>query len=292
MIKFQKKIWLAVILAMVLALFGMNVLAQEQPIGDPARGGRLYAAWDLELGELPPFRNHYLWRESEKIETASWRCVSCHGWDYKGRVVEGIEYPGLFSMVAESQEEVIAWLDGTNNPQHNFSRVMPDDALYDISAFLITQLIEPELIADLETYQAGGIMTAGEDLYKQTCRTCHGADGARINFGTASTPVFMGDLAEDNPWLAAHTIRNGHPGIKTPTAKDLDWSFSLQIDLITYLQGLPKVKQIGKEDIEPIDYSDQAGTIELVYASVAMVVVVFGGVGFVLLRERFSRPSN
>ena len=291
MIKFQRKIWVAVLIAVVLAVSGMRVLAQEEPIGDPARGGRLYAAWDLEIGELVPFRNHSLWRESEKIETASWRCVSCHGWDYKGRVVEDIEYPGLFTMVAEPQEEVIAWLDGTKNSKHNFARVLSDKDLLDLSAFLITGLIEPELIADLETYQAGGIMTAGEDLYKQTCKTCHGPEGARINFGTADSPVFMGDLAEDNPWLAAHFIRNGHPGVKTPTAKDLDWSFSLQIDLLTYLQGLPKVRQIGKEEVEPIDYSDQAGTIELVYASFAMMVVVFGGIGFVLLRERVSRPS-
>ena len=291
MIKFQRKIWMAVIIAVMLAVSGMTVLAQEEPEGDPARGGRLYVAWDLEIGELTPFRNHTLWRETEKVETASWRCVTCHGWVYKGRVVDDIEYPGLFSMVADPQEEVIAWLDGSKNPDHNFSRVLSDEDLLDLSAFLISGLIEPDLIVDPETLQAGGIMTVGEDLYKQACRTCHGADGARINFGTASSPVFMGDLAEDNPWLAAHTIRNGHPGLKTPTAEDFDWSFSLQIDLLTYLQRLPRIRQIGKVEFDPIDYSDQAGTIELVYASIAMMVVVFGGVGFVLLRERISRNS-
>ena len=95
----------------------------------------------------------------------------------------------------------------------------------------------------------------------------------------------------DNPWLASHTIRHGHPGTKTPIATKLGWSFNHQIYLLTYLQGLPKAINIGKEEVEVIDYSQQAGTIELVYVAIIMVVVIFGGVGFALIREKFSGSS-
>ena len=57
-----------------------------------ARGGRLFDNWFLENKDRPPSEIHpkyIIYRPSmHNIET-SWRCVSCHGWDYKSRTEQG-----------------------------------------------------------------------------------------------------------------------------------------------------------------------------------------------------------
>ena len=49
MIRFQGKIWAAVIIAIVLTVSGMRVLAQEEPVGDPKRVGGFTRPGTLKL---------------------------------------------------------------------------------------------------------------------------------------------------------------------------------------------------------------------------------------------------
>lgn len=277
---------------MFVGVFHLSITAlaidQEEPLGDPLAGGLLYAAWDVVAGYELPLENHPLWFDDTVFDITSWRCSTCHGWDYSGRIEvsssdpeEFIEYPALFSMMGESPEEVIAWLDGTNNTNHDFSHFLTEEDLYDLSAFLTSLtsgLVTPNLIAEIDTGKVRGTSSFGEDLFKSKCRECHGSDGARINFGTAAQPLFLGNIAVGNPWRAAHIIRYGHVYTKVRPGTSYGWSFNNEIDLLTYLQRLPLAKLNEEEVVEILDYKDQADTLSLVYAAIGITIVILGGV--------------
>jgi len=267
---------------------GASASAQEEGEGDPLAGGVLYAAWDLVLGVELPNSNHPLWYADESINKYSWRCVVCHGWDYSGweappadATQGGVVYPGVFSMMGESEEEIIAWLDGSNNPKHNFSKYISHKDMQDLSAFLSTSLIRPELYVDEGTGRVQGTALAGEDFYKDKCRECHGSDGSRINFGSAERPAFLGNLAVINPWRAAHIIRFGHTQTNVKAGIRFGWAFYDEVDLLTYMQHLPLARQILREEAvveEVIDFSQQGDVRPLIYAATGIVGVVLGGV--------------
>lgn len=291
----MKKIWqpsALILVGIILVVFAVvsTASAQGEDEGDPLAGGALYAAWDLVLGEALPDSNHPLWYEDEPVYQSSWRCVTCHGWDYSGREIdlndetqETVIYPGVFSMVGKQEEEVMAWLDGSNNPDHDFSDYLSHEHLQDLSAFLVdsTSLIPSELYVEEGTGKVRGTALAGENLYKERCRECHGSDGSRINFGSAEHPAFLGNLAVADPWRASHIIRFGHTQANVKPGARYGWLFYNEIDLLTYLQHLPLARQIIKanEEVEEvIDYSQQGDVRPLVYAAAGIAAVVLGGV--------------
>jgi mono/diheme cytochrome c family protein len=287
----MKNAWIPIILLLLLVLFVFGFYsaanAQDELQGDPFVGGLLYAAWDVILRIELPQENHPLWYVEEPIDLNSWRCVTCHGWDYSGREIppasetdEGVQYPGVFSMVAEPEENVIAWLDGSNNPNHDFSAFLSNHDMQDVSAFLIAGLINSDLFVEKKTGKVRGTALSGEVLFKDKCRECHGSDGARINFGSAKRPFFMGNLANINPWRVGHIIRFGHIHTIVYPGTNFGWSFNDEIDLLTYLQHLPLAEQMKEEEVveEVIDFSQQGKVQPLIYAAAALVVVILGGV--------------
>ena len=55
---------------------------------DLVQGALLYDKWYAALGIQPPAGEHPLWlRQSTNTRSGpdTWRCVECHGWDYKGK---------------------------------------------------------------------------------------------------------------------------------------------------------------------------------------------------------------
>lgn len=295
--------------AMVSLLLGISALisawflggvsegyAQDIIEGDVERGGKLYQAWDLVLEVNLPDRDQPIWKEiapDEEYDPHTWRCVTCHGWDYSGSdgwapraIVNRAGIPGLFAMVAEDEAVIISWLDGTENSGHDFSAYLSETDLRDLSAFLSSGLIQPELIADLDTQRVAGTAATGESIYLEYCLSCHGAEGAKINFGGAATPLFLGDVAQQNPWRVAHVVRFGHQNANMPSSSVVGLGFSQQLDLITYAQTLPLARIIGSEDFPVIEYEYQANTEMLAYASMALVVLILGGAVWVTKRKR------
>lgn len=272
---------------------------QDEIQGDILRGGKLYISWDKVLGTNLPDRNQPIWKEvapDQEYDPRSWRCVTCHGWDYRGSegstsraIVKHAGFPGLFGMVAEPQTEIIKWIDGTRNSGHDFSQYLAEQDLLDLSAFLSSGLVAPELIADPETKLVQGTPTTGETIYQEFCFSCHGIDGAKINFGGAAAPNYLGDMSLQNPWRVAHTIRFGHLGIAMPPAEQVDLGFSQQIDLITYTQSLPQATIIGSEEYPVIEYDSQSSTEILAYLALGLGFVILGGTAWVLNRHRLIR---
>lgn len=306
-----RKPWqMAVYLVLILILgTTITVRGQEPTEGDPLKGGRLYAAWDIVLGVELPIESHQLWVYEDELTPSSWRCVNCHDWDYQGKrirvfeeeEVDGdlsvgdpveLEYPSLLSMFADSEEDIIKWLDGTNSRDHDFSRYLSPEAMLDLSAFLSAGVIAPNLVADPNSGVVSGSSALGEDLYKQGCRECHGPEGAKINFGTISQPWFLGNVGASNPWRAAHIVRFGHTKGEFDSTGNLGWSFNQQIDLLAYLQILPAAYLQENNPVEVIDFSDQGNTTPLLYAAIGLGVVIFGGVGLTVIRERLGSGAG
>jgi thiosulfate dehydrogenase len=264
---------LILVLTIIAALPIRTAYSQAEPIGDLTRGGRLFASWDnLAIGALPDDL-HPLWPENISGEFPpryTWRCVNCHGWDYSGSqsrsfltATRAMEYPNLFSMVAKPEEEILAYLDGSLNPDHDFSPYLTEQDLKDLSTFLSKGLILPELIADWETFQVWGTVENGKQNYEQQCASCHGLEGEIINLSTVENPVFLGDLSLSNPWRVAHQIRFGHPQTRVPPAEMLGLSFSQQIDTLAYIQTMPVAVEIVEKQFLALDFDLQASTVPL-----------------------------
>ncbi|MEW6753300.1 MAG: c-type cytochrome [Candidatus Latescibacterota bacterium] len=219
-----------------------------------AIGGRLYDEWWAQVGVDAPAGNQALWA-SQSTNTRSgavtWRCKECHGWDYKG--VAGAYgsgshrtgFPGVLDAGTRlSEAELTAWLDGTANPDHDFS-AMGTDQLPHLARFLKQGLVDMAPLIDAGTKGAvGGEGSRGQQLYQGSCAitVCHGADGTAVNFsGDPADPEFVGTVAKDNPWEFIHKVRVGQPGSNPPmpAGADMGWSMQDVVDLLTYSQTLP-----------------------------------------------------
>lgn len=243
----------------LLALFGLVALlaASQLPSrvsielpGDPIAGGRIYDNWVLVLDLRTPEGNQPLWdtRERGVVQgPATWLCATCHGWDYKGdQGAYGPSSPyytgfsGVQDVIGASQDSVLNWLDGSINPQHNFTRYFDTTAANDVAAFLRTQQLDLDLMIDRETGLAIGNDEIGRQLYVAQCAECHGDTGRGISFTTGSVETYLGDVANTNPWRSVHKIRFGLPAGGMPATEELGWSLARVADLLAFLQTMPR----------------------------------------------------
>jgi thiosulfate dehydrogenase len=236
------------VLVLVSAVSG-SLPEQTRMPGDPIMGARLYDNWMLALDLKPPEGEQPLWSlqsENPRTGQVTWRCKECHGWDYKGaegaygpQALRYTGFPNLSGMVGASQDEVVAWLDGTNNASHNFLQFTHSIALDDLAVFLRTMQVDMALIIDYETGKALGDEAAGRELYLQTCERCHGTNGRELNLG-GGIPLYVGDLAAVDPWHTVHVVRFGTPQDRMPGTEEMGWSLRNVADLLTYAQSLPR----------------------------------------------------
>lgn len=215
--------------------------------GSESAGGRLYDKWWTEAGVDEPTSDQPLW-STQTTNTRSggdtWRCKECHGWDYQG--ADGAYgsgshftgFPGVFDIQSESFETIVSIIDGSANPDHDFS-AMGSDAINDLANFLKSGLLDYSPMIDSETKAAiGGDIANGESLYT-ACSACHGPDGRAINFGDDEEPEYVATIALDNPWEFLHKVRAGQPGTAMPASMDSGWSVDDLLDLLAFSQTLP-----------------------------------------------------
>lgn len=278
-----------------LLLAAQRGFAQGELVGDPIRGGQIYDNWMLALDLNPPEGDHPLWAQQEGNQrggVVTWRCVECHGWDYQG--VDGAYGPysnhytgftGLEDMVGSSQEEVLDWLDGSNNPDHNFLALMNTTALDDLAAFLRTRQLNADLLIDPATGAALGDRTDGRDLYALECVSCHGLDGDQINFGNALAPLYLGDLSVADPWQTLHKMRFGTPtSTRMPSLEEENWSLKMMADLLAYMQLLPRGNPdfniVSVDPNRPVEVEAQGQIDPIVWGAFAMLLVIAANVAW------------
>jgi len=217
--------------------------------GSLSNGAKMYDKWWVVAGVDEPTADNPVWARQDTNTRGgadTWRCKECHGWDYQGpdgAYGSGSHFtgfPGLLDRApGMSHSELLAQLNGSTDPDHNFSAA-GDTALADLVVFLSEGLIDVAPFIDADTKAAiGGDIANGEELFTATCVPCHGADGRQINFHDADDPEYVGTVASGNPWEFIHKVREGQPGTPMPSAIDSGWSMQQIVDVLTFAQTLP-----------------------------------------------------
>lgn len=247
-------------LLLVLTFLGTSlVLASELPGPRPdlVEGAQLYDKWYAALGVDAPPGNMPLWsRQTSNTRSGpeTWRCVECHGWDYKGAQgayasgSHATGFPGLLEAAAQmNTDEIVARLKGSKEAQHDFSPYIPDSAMQKIAVFLKEGLIDDsQYINPISLKVIDGDATHGEDLYAATCATCHGADGTQIIFRTEGVDETLADVANRDPFRFLHRTRFGVAGTEMPVGYELGWTPADGRDVLMYAQSLTR----GQEKTE------------------------------------------
>ncbi len=213
-------------------------------------GGRLYDKWWSEVGMDTPDGDQPLWiSQSTNARSGgdTWRCKECHGWDYMG--ADGAYgsgshftgFPGVFDAQGMNDGELLAWLDGSTNADHDFS-AMGEEALGSMVTFLQEGLVDDRDFVDYEAKAPiAGDVSHGQELFDGLCFACHGTDGRQINFGDDDEPEFLGTVAGGNPWEFIHKVRNGQPGSEPTMPNGIDGGWTMQdvVDVLAYVRTLP-----------------------------------------------------
>jgi thiosulfate dehydrogenase len=242
-----------VLIPLVLIFFiAMNVSAQvELPSDDDLiLGALIYDRWYAVLDLDPPSHENPLWnRQSTNSRTGldTWRCVECHGWDYKGAdgaYGYGSHYTGFpnVKQLSEqlSMEEIIDHLQGGKDPAHDFSTYIPEVQLRNVALFLKYGLVDDDLyIDDVSLKVIAGDVTHGQELFELVCSQCHGEDGQAIIFREEGVDEFLGTVANRDPWRFLHRTRFGTAGTSMPIGHAFGWSPEDGRDVLAYAQTLP-----------------------------------------------------
>ena len=218
---------------------GMLAYARTLPSQNMAasitNGGRLYDDWQWATGNrqaLPhpayPPKGYYA-----NVPSATWRCLECHGADYKGNEGQyatgnhatGIK--GIRAMAGVEPEKVMAIL---RNKTHRFGAVMKYRDLQDLANFVSQGQVDMDALIDPKTRLARGDAKRGETYYQTICIGCHGKEGR------FTAKRFLGNRARQDPWGSLHAMLNGHPDDNMPALREIDQK--VVTDILSYIQSL------------------------------------------------------
>jgi hypothetical protein len=244
-----------------IALAGITIVRAQgdSPPSDVIRGAQLYDKWFGVLGVEPPSGDMPIWsRQTTNTRSGpdTWRCVECHGWDYRGAqgaYASGSHqtgFPDVKTLAAElSPEEIVGHLKGSKDPAHNFSAYLDDTALTQLAIFLKNGTIDDtEYINPVSLQVIGGDAAHGKQLFTSTCTECHGEDGKKIVFRTEGVDEYLGSVANRDPWRFLHRTRFGTAGTAMPVGMTLGWTPADGRDILAYAQTLPTGGEIPAEE--------------------------------------------
>ncbi|MDX2155458.1 MAG: cytochrome c [Hyphomicrobiaceae bacterium] len=212
-----------------------------------AAGGRIYDTWwDALDRRRPRETNPNYPAAGKRTGPNTWRCVECHGWDYKGR--DGVtgktgalsdRYTGIKG-IREARNRPAAEIVGLlRAAPHSYTpEMMSDEELERVAAFIRSGQHDADRYIDRKTAKVNGDRVRGAGLFQTTCAACHGLDGRALNWGKPDDPAFVGTEAAKLPWEVLHKIRNSHPGAAMINMRALPLKDA--IDVLTYAQGLPQ----------------------------------------------------
>jgi thiosulfate dehydrogenase len=216
-----------------------------------AAGGRIYDNWMSETGIEALPGDHPLWATQStntRVGPSTYRCKECHGWDYKGAAGaygSGSHFTGFTGVMKTGKsltvEDIVAVLKGGFNADHDFRYDISRSNLNALATFLHDGLKNYSDLIDYETKLPRGIpiLANGQTRYSRTCSSCHGSDGKGINFGSESSPTYIGDIATGNPWEFLHKSLYGQPGESAmPAVSTRGWTDQDLTDLLAYAQSL------------------------------------------------------
>lgn len=209
----------------------MQALPSRPRIAAIVRGGRLYDTWSSEAGRAVPEGWHPAWpgdRRAEaeadldesalaRAQARSWRCASCHGWDYRGQ--DGATaadaplppFPGITGMAGADPAQIAAVI---TDETHGFGRLLSQRDIMDLATFVSVGQIDMTPWIDPETSRFAPNAAAYEGHYQTICATCHGKEGRAVR-----TMPPVGRSVTESPYHALHSVFNGHPGEDMPPVR-------------------------------------------------------------------------
>jgi len=223
----------------VLALSPLPAMAADQ--GSIARGAKLYDKWFAVTKAQKPKDTHSAWpaANTKKKGNTTWRCKSCHGWDYKGvngaygsgSYKTGIK--GINGMAGADLAKIVAVL---KDDTHKLSGSMADEDFQDIAMFVSKGQVDMSKYIDSKAKAAkGGDVARGKDYFETICAQCHGKNGDQPKDMKKTLAKQL-----SNPWEVMHKILNGQPAEQMPALRTLDRQ--IVVDVMAHLATLPKEK--------------------------------------------------
>ncbi|MCP4073487.1 MAG: hypothetical protein GY742_17380 [Hyphomicrobiales bacterium] len=207
-------------------------------------GGRLYDNWMNALDIEGPEVTHPSWPASntKKQGATTWRCKTCHGWDYKGvngKYASGSYKSGIGGvthMHGTTPQNMVAIL---RDDIHRYtSDMLSDEHVLRIGMFISRGLHDTDAYIDRSSGKTIGVASRGARIFQNICATCHGFQGTKLDWGSDDEPAFVGTEANANPWEVLHKIRNGHPGHEMVAMRP--FSLETSVDILTYIRTLPE----------------------------------------------------
>lgn len=214
-------------------------------------GGRLYDNWYAALGKKGPMETHPSWPAANTTIAgdATWRCKSCHGWDYNGRdgqYQSGSYATGIIGVQRMRGRDPDAIISLLGNATHRYTdERLPQHAKYRLALFISRgQHTASQYV--LPNTKVKGDAAAGKPIFQSICASCHGFDGRARKLGVSSdnsdsgykgSPLFVGTKASTGPVEVLHKLRNGHPGAIMVSMRP--FSIEVAANLLAYAQTLP-----------------------------------------------------
>lgn len=191
-----------------------------------ARGARLYENWAQESREreevLP---NPAFTTKDIRVDPAdTWRCVTCHGWDYKG----SNGFPGMRKSHGGKPADIVALLKAA---PHRFEGMMQEADLVDLANFVTRGQVDMAPMID-SARRLGAGAAAWQNIFSTTCANCHGLDG-----GMQRGVRQLGETAREQPGKVLHVVLNGHAGGNMPALRT--FGTGMAAGMLAYVRTLP-----------------------------------------------------
>ena len=227
----------SLLIAIVGGFISFSTLVQAEEDSAIARGGQIYDKWYAVIGAEKPQETHKAWPASNTKKTgdATWRCKSCHGWDYRG--ADGAYATGSYQTGIGG----VRALDGGNparviavvkDETHGLGMI-PDSDLADLALFVTKGQVDMTMYINSDK-SVNGDPTKGAAYYNTLCAGCHGKDGKEPQ--DMEKP--LGKIVSGNPWEGLHKILNGQPTEKMPALRALP--IQVSVDTLAYVVTLPQ----------------------------------------------------
>lgn len=221
-------------LPMVAALAACLLAGTPPAVGQPAvpleasiaRGARLYENWQTEsTAREQIFPNPAFTTKQARVEPAeTWRCVTCHGWDYKGA-------NGFESIRKRQGGKVSEVVEILRSKPHNLGELLHESDLVDLANFVTRGQVDAAPVLEAARKMKTGLSTY-ENVFATTCANCHGLDGGRQR----GVPA-LGETARKQPAKVLHVVLNGHAGGNMPALRA--FGESMAAGMLAYAQTLP-----------------------------------------------------
>lgn len=202
-------------------------------------GGKLYDNHWLQSERKPPSKNYPDYPKEIDISSSdTWRCVSCHGWDYSGanghlgQQASSPLFASLRDSAGKPAEEITAVL--TSGMHWEITKVLEPAQIGALSVFI--SVGQHDIRQALSDGKATGSPERGKDIFEGACVSCHQEDGKAYIQGEPGDKPALGWVAINRSAQALHKIRNGVPGADMLSLRFLPES--RVIDLLAYLQTL------------------------------------------------------